>query len=71
MMLATLRRMRTRSFQPIRSHSRENALAAATASSTSSAVACEKRPITTSWSIGDGSMYLSSRQRSSPFTMTG
>ena len=33
--------------------------------------AWENRPITMSLSIGDGSSYCSSRQRSSPFTTTG
>jgi hypothetical protein len=55
----------------MRSHSSQNAFAAATASSTSSGVACENRPMIRSWSIGEGSSYFSSVQRSSPFTTNG
>ena len=55
MMSATVRRIRTRSCQPIRSHSSWNPFAAATASSTSSGVACENRPMIRSLSMGEGS----------------
>ena len=63
--------MRVRSRQPIRSHSSEKAFAASTASRTSSADAWEKLPIVSVSSIGEGSLYRSSRQRSSPLITTG
>ena len=71
MMSATLRMISTRLDHPIRSHSSWNPFAAATASSTSFGVAWENRPMMRLLSIGEGSSYFSSVQRSSPLTMMG